>query len=70
MADEKFGSESQVTFVNSTQAVQRLPLCAFPHAKSIKGIGLTDPDCIARVLAERFDYQNTYLDAEPRLDIR
>ena len=47
-----------------------LRLSAFPHDKSIKGIGLTDPDCIARVLRERLSYQNTYLTTEPRLDIR
>lgn len=38
--------------------------------KSIKGIGLTDPNSIARVLADRFTYRNTYFDAEPRFDIR
>jgi hypothetical protein len=47
-----------------------LALAGFPSDKSIKGIGLTDPDSIARVLAERFTYVNTYLTNEPRLDIR
>ncbi len=46
-----------------------IPLPDFPSRKSIKGIGLTDPQAIAAVLAERFTYSNTYLTAEPRLDI-
>jgi hypothetical protein len=46
-----------------------LPLPEFPFRKSIQGIGLTDPQPIATVLAERFNYLNTYLTAEPRLDI-
>jgi hypothetical protein len=47
-----------------------VPLVQFPYDKSIKGIGLTDPDSIARVLTERFTYRNTYLNNEPSLDIR
>jgi len=47
-----------------------LPLPDFPSDKSIRGIGLTDPECIAQVLRERFTYCNTYLSAEPRFDIR
>jgi SAM-dependent methyltransferase len=47
-----------------------IPLPDFPTRKSITGIGLTDPQSIGSVLAERFTYRNTYLDAEPRLDIR
>jgi hypothetical protein len=47
-----------------------IPLPEFPSRKSIKGIGLTDPQSISAVLAERFTYCNTYLTAEPRLDIR
>jgi SAM-dependent methyltransferase len=46
-----------------------MPLPAFPCDRSIKGIGLSDPQCIASVLAERFTYSNTSLVAEPRLDI-
>jgi hypothetical protein len=47
-----------------------LHLREFPSDKSIKGIGLTDPECIARVLTCRFEYRNTYFNAEPRLDLR
>jgi SAM-dependent methyltransferase len=47
-----------------------VPLPEFPFRKSIKGIGLTDPQSIGAVLAERFTYANTYLTTEPRLDIR
>ena len=47
-----------------------MPLPEFPTRKSIKGIGLTDPQSIASVLAERFTYLNTCLTTEPKLDIR
>lgn len=47
-----------------------IPLPEFPSSKSIKGIGLTDPQPLAVVLAERFTYCNTFLTTEPRLDIR
>ena len=55
---------SRELFANS------LPLCQFPADKSICGLGLTDPAPLAAVLTERFTYLNTYLDMEPRLDIR
>jgi SAM-dependent methyltransferase len=41
----------------------------FPVAKHIRGIGLSDSHVYAGRLAERFDYTNTFLDREPRLDI-
>jgi SAM-dependent methyltransferase len=47
-----------------------IPLPEFPSRKWIKGIGLTDPEPIGTVLAERFTYCNTYLTVAPRLDIR
>ena len=47
-----------------------IPLSQFPTAKSIKGIGLTDPPAIATILEERLNYRNTYFHGEPRLDIR
>lgn len=47
-----------------------MPLPQFPSNASIKGIGLTDPACIAATLIQRFTYRNTFLHAEPRLDIR
>jgi SAM-dependent methyltransferase len=47
-----------------------LLLPEFPTCKSIKGIGLTDPQAIAAILSERFTYRNTYLTTEPQLDIR
>lgn len=47
-----------------------MPLQDFPTDKTVRGIGLTDPHCIAAVLAERFDYRNTFLTSEPRFDIR
>lgn len=47
-----------------------IPLAEFPSRKSIKGIGLTDPEAIGEVLAERFTYCNTHLTTGLRLDIR
>src|SRR4051794_18652752 len=41
----------------------------FPERKDIKGIGLTDSEAYARVLAQKFSYENTYLHQEPRMDI-
>ncbi len=41
----------------------------FPTLKGLRGAGMTDSDCYARTLAERFDYKNTYFDREPRMDI-
>jgi hypothetical protein len=34
-----------------------------------RGLGLSDADAYAKVLAARFDYVNTFFHAEPRLDI-
>ncbi len=42
----------------------------FPAHKSIAGLGLTDSDPMASVLANRFNYRNTFLTSEPRFDIR
>jgi hypothetical protein len=47
-----------------------IPLTEFPHRKSIKGLGLTDPAMIGNVLARQFSYRNTYLTGEPRFDVR
>jgi SAM-dependent methyltransferase len=41
----------------------------FPRNRKIRGIGLSDWDRIANVLAKRFDYKNTFFHREPRLDI-
>ncbi|MEO8369883.1 MAG: class I SAM-dependent methyltransferase [Candidatus Solibacter sp.] len=48
---------------------ESLPLAHFPRLKSIRCAGMTDKDCIARILADKFDYTNTHYDREPRLDI-
>ena len=48
---------------------QSLPLGAFPRAKHIKGIGMSDGPKIAEVLHRQFDYENTFYHKEPRLDI-
>ncbi len=45
------------------------PLDKLPGLRSIRGMGLSDSEPYARVLAERFDYRNTYLHREPVLDI-
>lgn len=46
-----------------------LALRDFPHDKRIRGVGLSDWMGYAVPLAERLDYQNTYFDEAPRLDI-
>jgi len=45
-----------------------LTLAEFPKLKSIRGIGMSDKEGYAAILAEKFDYTNTYYDREPRLD--
>jgi SAM-dependent methyltransferase len=45
-----------------------LQLTEFPALKAIRAVGMTDKECYARTLAEKFDYTNTYYDREPRLD--
>lgn len=46
-----------------------LALKEFPRMKSIRGLGLSDADAYADLLAEKFDYCNTFYDREPRFDI-
>jgi SAM-dependent methyltransferase len=46
-----------------------LALPDFPRIKSLRGIGMTDPNQYALTLAEKFDYRNTFFDREPRFDI-
>jgi SAM-dependent methyltransferase len=41
----------------------------FPRVKSLRGLGLSDSNPYAALLAEKFDYRNTFFDREPRLDI-
>jgi len=47
---------------------QSLLLPEFPKLKAIRGIGMTDDDSYAKVLADKFDYTNTYYHREPRFD--
>jgi SAM-dependent methyltransferase len=46
-----------------------LTLRQFPTLKAIRGLGLSDQPGYAGILAEKFDYTNTYYDREPRFDI-
>jgi SAM-dependent methyltransferase len=48
---------------------ESLPLKKFPRDRNIRGISLSDWEGIAKVLAKRFDYQNTFLHRKPVLDI-
>src|SRR5258708_4286631 len=34
----------------------------FPKLKAIRGIGMTDNKCYAEILADKFDYSNTFYD--------
>ena len=45
-----------------------LMLPDFPKLKSIRALGMSDKPCYASVLQEKFDYQNTFYDREPRVD--
>ena len=45
------------------------PLSEFPVCKEIRGIGLSDAQLYATILADRLDYTNTYFHTMPRLDI-
>jgi len=45
-----------------------MPMPAFPRLKSIRGLGMSDKDCCAQLLADKFDYTNTFYDREPRFD--
>lgn len=47
---------------------QNLVLTGFPRLKSIRGLGMSDKEGYASILAEKFDYTNTFYDREPRLD--
>jgi SAM-dependent methyltransferase len=46
-----------------------MPVPEFRAEKSIAGLGMSDWDGYARLLAQKFSYTNTYYHAEPRLDI-
>jgi SAM-dependent methyltransferase len=46
-----------------------LALADFPRVKSLRGMGLSDPNQFAEGLARKFDYRNTFYDREPRFDI-
>jgi SAM-dependent methyltransferase len=45
-----------------------LAVAEFPKLKSIRAMGMTDKPGYAAILAEKFDYTNTYYDHEPRCD--
>jgi len=47
---------------------ESLALPEFPKLKSIRGLGMSDQQGYASLLAEKFDYTNTYYDREPRMD--
>jgi len=47
---------------------QSLHLVDFPRLKSIRGLGMSDKEGYASILAEKFDYTNTFYDREPRMD--
>jgi SAM-dependent methyltransferase len=46
-----------------------LELREFPRLKAIRGLGISDHACYAEILAEKFDYTNTFYDRVPRLDL-
>jgi SAM-dependent methyltransferase len=46
-----------------------VPLLEFPVQKDRRGMGMTDDASYASLLAEKFDYTNTFYHCEPFLDI-
>ena len=48
---------------------QDLVLAEFPKLKAIRGLGISDQAGYARILADKFDYTNTFYDREPHLDL-
>jgi hypothetical protein len=40
----------------------------FPTMKAIRGLGMSDNQSVAALLAEKFDYRNTFYHLEPRFD--
>jgi SAM-dependent methyltransferase len=60
-----------IVHVLSTELFGRsLMIDNFPVRKDITGIGLSDWDVYADRLAKKLSYTNTFLEQEPRLDIR
>jgi SAM-dependent methyltransferase len=50
---------------------ESVPIRDFPsRGRHITGLGMTDADVYARLLAKRLAYRNTYLHREPKLDIQ
>jgi SAM-dependent methyltransferase len=47
---------------------QSFPLVEFPRLKAIRALGMTDKPGYAEILADKFDYTNTYYGREPRFD--
>ena len=47
---------------------QSITLADFPVIKSIRGLGMSDKEGYASILAEKFDYTNTFYEREPRFD--
>ena len=48
---------------------ESLPIPRFPQRRDLRGLGLSDWEGYATWLAKKFDYTNTFLHTEPRLDI-
>jgi SAM-dependent methyltransferase len=46
-----------------------LPLPEFPRIEAIAGLGMTDKECYAAPLAQKFSYANTFYARDPRFDI-
>ena len=46
-----------------------LTVPGFPRVKSLRGLGISDIDLYASLLAEKFDYRNTFYDHAPQFDI-
>src|SRR4051794_4686459 len=47
---------------------ESLVLTEFPRMRSIRGLGISDHEGYAAILADKFDYTNTYHQHVPRFD--
>lgn len=48
---------------------ESLPISQFPERRDLRGVGLSDWEGYAARLPAKFDYTNTFLHMQPRLDI-
>jgi SAM-dependent methyltransferase len=61
-------SRALIHLLSSELFGRSLILRDFPRLKAIRALGMTDKQCYAEILEDKFEYTNTYYDREPRMD--